>query len=71
MPGKMFYRERSKVEEGEKKPRFTLVAVADVNLKIHVKHMRKNELEQIAESIGAALIELKVEDKGHKLEVGD
>jgi len=71
MPGKIFYRERRKVDEGEKKPRFTLVAVADLNLKIHVKHMRKNELEQIAEAVGAELIELKVEDKGHKIEVGD
>lgn len=71
MPGKMFYRERRKVEEGEKKPRFTLVAVADVNLKIHVKHLRKNELEQIATAIGAELVELVVEDKGHKMEVGD
>jgi hypothetical protein len=71
MAGKMFYRERRKVEEGEKKPRFTLVAVADVNLKIHVKHLRKSELEQIAASIGAELVELKVEDKGHKMQVGD
>jgi len=71
MPGKMFYRERRKVEEGEKKPRFTLVAVADANLKIHVKHMRKSELEQIAESLGAELIELVVAEKGHKMEVGD
>lgn len=71
MAGRMFYRERRKVEEGEKKPRFTLVAVADVNLKIHVKHLRKSELEQIAAALGAELIELKVEDKGHKMQVGD
>ena len=71
MAGKMFYRERRKVEDGEKKPRFTLVAVADVNLKIHVKHMRKGELEQVAEAVGAELIELKVADKGHKVEIGD
>jgi hypothetical protein len=71
MPGKIFYRERRKVEEGEKKPRFNLVAVADVNLKIHVKHLRKSELEQIAEAVGAELIQLKVDEAGHKFRVGD
>jgi hypothetical protein len=71
MAGKMFYRERRKVEDGEKKPRWTLVAVADVNLKIHVKHMRKGELEQIAQSVGAELIQLVVDEKGHKMSVGD
>jgi hypothetical protein len=68
MPGKIFYRERRKVEEGEKKPRFNLVAVADVNLKIHVKHLRREELRQIADAVGAELIELEVEEKGHKME---
>jgi hypothetical protein len=71
MPGKMFYRERREVAEGEQVPRFNLVAVADVNLKIHVTHMRKAELEQIAEAVGAELIELKVPDQGHKIQVGD
>ena len=68
MPGKIFYRERRKVEEGEKKPRFKVVAIADVNLKMYVKHIRKNELEQLAKSVGAELIELEVEGKGHKFE---
>lgn len=71
MAGKIFFRERRKVEEGEKKPRFNLVAVSDINLKIHVKHLRKKELEQIAQSVGAELIELKVDEKGHKIQVGD
>jgi len=71
MAGKMFYRARRKVEDGEKKPRWTLVAVADVNLKIHVKHLRKNELDQIAKAMGAELIELTVDEKAHKMSVGD
>jgi len=71
MPGKIFYRERRKVDEGEKKPRFSVVAVAEMNLKFHVKHMRKNELEQIAEAVGAELVELKVDEAGHKFQVGD
>jgi len=71
MPGKIFFRERRKVDEGEKKPRYNIVAVADVNLKIHAKHLRKGELEQIAEAIGAELVQLVVEDSGHKFQVGD
>ena len=59
MPGKIFYRERGKVGKGEKKPRFRLVGVADVNLKIYGKHLRRSELEQIAEAVGAELVLLK------------
>ena len=47
MAGRIFYRERSKVMEGKKQPRFKLVAVADVNLKVYGKHLRKSELDQI------------------------
>lgn len=71
MPGKIFYRERREVGEGDQIPRFNLVAVAGLDLKIHVTHMRKAELEQIAAALDAELIELTVPDKGHKLQVGD
>ena len=56
MAGKIFYRERGKVGEGEKKPRFKLVAVADVDLKVYGKHLRRSELERIAKDVGADLI---------------
>lgn len=59
MAGKIFYRERRKVGEGEKKPRFKLVAVAGVDMKVYGKHLRKKELEQIAEAVGAELVLLK------------
>jgi hypothetical protein len=59
MAGKIFYRERRKVGEGEKKPRFKLVAVAGVDIKVYGKHLRKKELEQIAETVGAELVLLK------------
>ncbi len=73
MPGKIFYRERIKVGKGEKKPRFRMVATADLNIKIYVEHIRKNELEQIAESVGAELVLLKEDTKGKykkEIEVG-
>ena len=69
MAGKIFYRERRKIGEGEKKPRFTLVAVADLDLVFYPKHMRKQELEQIAEAVGAELVLLKHGEKEEEVEV--
>lgn len=66
MPGKIFYRERQKASEGKKQPRFKLVAVADVNLKVYGKHLRRSELEQIATAVGAELILLTHGDKKQK-----
>ncbi len=64
MAGKIFYRERIKVGEKEKKPRFKLVAVADVNLKFHADHLKKRELEEIAAAVGADLVLLKAPQDG-------
>lgn len=64
MSGKIFYRERHKVGTKEKKPRFKLVAVADVNITFYGDHLRKKELEEIAASVGADLILLKVPKDG-------
>jgi len=69
MAGKIFYRERRKIGEGEKKPRFTLVAVTDIDLTFYPKHMRKQELEQIAEMVGAELVLLKHGEKEEEVEV--
>ena len=73
MAGKIFYRERRKVGKDEKKPRFKMVAVAGVDLKIFANHLRRQELTQIAESIGAELVLLKggKEEKGEEVEVKD
>jgi hypothetical protein len=66
MAGKIFYRERVKNTEGKKQPRFKLVAVADVNLKVYGKHLRRSELEEIASAVGAELILLTHGDKKYK-----
>ncbi len=63
MAGKIFYRERRKVLDGEKKPRFRMVAVYDCNLKVYSDHLRLSELEHIAEETGTELIHLR---KGRK-----
>jgi len=56
MTGKIFYRERTAVQEGEKKPRYRAVAISDCKLEIYTEHLRLTELEQIAKSVGAELV---------------
>ncbi len=66
MAGKIFYRERTKSVEGKKQPRFRMIAVADVNLKIYGEHLRKSELDAIAQAVGAELVLLPSGDKKQK-----
>jgi hypothetical protein len=68
MPGKIFYRERRKVKDGEKKPRYRVVAVADCNLKIYTDHLRLSELQHLSEAVGAELIVLRKGPKHDKPE---
>jgi hypothetical protein len=63
MSGKIFYRERRKTSEGEKKPRYRVVAVAGTDLRIYSDHLRMSELKHIAQSEKAQLIALP---KGEK-----
>lgn len=58
MAGKVFYRERKKVQDGAKIPRYRIVAVSGVDLKVFAEHLRKSELEHLAREVGADLIEL-------------
>lgn len=67
MNSKIFVRERRKVGEGEKKPRFRVVGVSGGDIKIYVKHMRKKELTEIANETGATVVFLKdTKDKSGK-----
>jgi hypothetical protein len=63
MASKIFVRERRKVEEGEKKPRFRVLGVSGTDMKIYVKHMRKKELEQLAQAVGAEVVYMKIEKR--------
>ena len=64
----IFIRERRKVNEGEKKPRFRVVATEGTDLKIKTKHIRRIELEAIAKVINAEVVELP---KGGEGEYGN
>ncbi|MCG6908990.1 MAG: hypothetical protein LJE94_02565 [Deltaproteobacteria bacterium] len=59
MAGKIFYRERRKVKDGEKKPRFRVVGVYDCNLTVYTDHLRMSELAHIAEASQAELVLLR------------
>ena len=67
MAGKIFYRERQKVKEGSRSPRFRIVAVNNLDLMIYAQHLRKKELEQLAGSVDAKLVELKRDKKSKSL----
>jgi hypothetical protein len=67
MAGKIFYRERIKYTDGAQMPRYMLVAVHGVDLKVYGQHLRMAELKAIAEAIGADLVALpRGEHSGHK-----
>jgi hypothetical protein len=66
MAGKIFYRERRKISDGEKKPRFRVVAVSGVDLKIYADHLRLSELKHIAEALDAELVQLRSGEKNEQ-----
>ena len=67
MAGKIFYRERSKYADGAQTPRFLLVAVYGVDLKVYGQHLRMSELKALAEATNSELIALpRGEHSGHK-----
>ena len=67
MSNTIFVRERRKVEKGEKKPRFRVLGVSGNDIRIYAHHMRKKELDQIAEATGAKVV-IVTAGKGEKEE---
>jgi hypothetical protein len=59
MPGKIFYKEREKIKDGDEKPRFRVVGVFECKLKVYTEHLRMSELEHLAKETGAELVLLK------------
>lgn len=59
MAGKIFFRERSKAKEGSQTPRYRIIAISGVDLKVYGNHLRQKELEQIAKECNAKLVKLK------------
>jgi ribosomal protein L16/L10AE len=55
---KIFVRERTRVGKGEGLPRFAIVGVEGSDLQIFEVHVRKSELDAIAQAIGAEVVML-------------
>ena len=55
---KIFVRERNRVGKGEGAPRFAVVGVHGSDLKFFQLHVRKSELDAIAQAVGAEVIML-------------
>ena len=55
---KIFYRERNKISSGDAQPRFAVVGVQGTDMTFVQYHLRKGELDAIAQAIGAELVEL-------------
>jgi hypothetical protein len=55
---KIFVRERNRVGKGEGSPRFAVVGVQGSDLKFFQLHVRKSELDAIAEAVGAEVVML-------------
>lgn len=65
MTTKIFVRERRKIEQGEKKPRFRIVGVSGKDLKLYAFHVRKKELDLLSKETGAEIVYLEA-GKGEK-----
>jgi acyl-[acyl carrier protein]--UDP-N-acetylglucosamine O-acyltransferase len=55
---KIFVRERTRVGKGEGLPRFAIVGVEGSDLKFFQLHVRKSELDAIAQAVGAEVVML-------------
>jgi len=65
---KIFVRERTRVGRGAGRPRFAVVAVEGVDLKVYTPHIRKSELEFLATELGAQVIFLPRGEKSEEEE---
>jgi hypothetical protein len=63
---KIYVRERQKVGEGVKSPKYRIIAVTGGEMQIEATHFRKFEIEQIAEDVGAEVVFMKPVADDHK-----
>ncbi|MEI6293116.1 MAG: hypothetical protein WCP36_05510 [Methanomicrobiales archaeon] len=65
---KLYVRERQKIGEGVKQPKYRVLAVTGGELQIEATHFRKVEIEEIAKDVGAQVVYMEpvAEDEKHK-----
>jgi hypothetical protein len=64
--GKLYVRERTNIGKGAGRPRFEIVAVSGLDLKVYHSHIRKVELEKIAADLGAEILYLPRGEKSEQ-----
>ena len=67
---KIFVRERTRVKKGEGLPRLAIVGVEGSDLNIFQVHVRKSELDAIAQAVGAEVVMLPRGGGGYTDEAG-
>jgi hypothetical protein len=58
MTMKIYVRERTKGQEGGRNPRFRVIATEGGELRFHAAHLRKADIETIANDLGAQVVYL-------------
>jgi hypothetical protein len=53
---KIFVRSRRRVSRGACRPRFAIVAVEGLDLKVYARHIRRKELEALSEAMSAEVV---------------
>jgi hypothetical protein len=67
---KIFVRTRTRAKEGSHNPRFRVVAIEGGDLRFHADHLRKIDLETIADKLGAEIVYLPEHDQEVRKEKG-
>ncbi len=67
---RIFVRERNRISAGDKQPRFAVVGVEGTDMTFLQMHLRKGELDTIAQTIGAELVMLPRGSGDHAGEAG-
>lgn len=63
---KIYVRERTKSKEGSRNPRFRVIASQGGELRFHADHLRKVDIETIAEDLDAQVIYLPERERSGK-----
>ena len=67
---KIFVRERTRVGKGEGLPRLAVVSVQGSDLKFFQVHVRRSELDAIAQAVGAEIVMLPRGGNAYEEEAG-
>jgi len=66
---KIFVRERTHIGRGAGRPRFAIVAVEGMDLKVLAPHIRKSELEALVADLGTQVVYLPRGEKTNQEEI--